>query len=316
MKEDYLWDRSGPPDPSIVRLEQALAPLRHDGRWTPPGQRRWRWVTAAAASLAAIAFSNLGVPPAPATAWQVTRLEGMARLDDGSAVISTPLRAGQVLRTTGVSKVSLQADGVGELDLGPDSELRAASDRRMILDRGRLHAFIWAPPRDFVLDTPSARAVDLGCEYTIDVDNGGNGTLRVSTGWVAFQHAGNESFIPAGAACLMRKGMGPGIPFFEDAAEAFRQAVIAFQQGDSSALAAILKDARSRDGLTLWHLLTRVPARDRGEVFDRFAELVHLPPEISRDAVLRLNPKAIDLCWNALNLENTAWWRGWERRWE
>ena len=26
---DYLWDRSGPPDPDVARLEAALAPLRH-----------------------------------------------------------------------------------------------------------------------------------------------------------------------------------------------------------------------------------------------------------------------------------------------
>jgi hypothetical protein len=317
MKEGYLWDRSGPPDPSIVRLEQALAPLQHDGRWPPTGQLRWRWVMAAAAAcLAAIAFSNVGAPPAPATMWQVKRLEGMASLGSGRAAISMPLRAGQVLRTTSVSEVSLRADAVGELDLGPDSELRATSDRQMVLNRGRLHVFIWAPPREFVVDTPSARAVDLGCEYTIDVDSRGNGKLRVSTGWVAFRYGGDESFIPAGAACLMRKGMGPGIPFFEDAPEAFRQAVAAFQRGDSTALAEVLKAARPRDGLTLWHLLTRVPARDRGEVFDRFIELVNLSPEVSRDAVLRRRPQAIDLCWNALNLENTAWWRGWERRWE
>jgi hypothetical protein len=31
--------------------------------------------------------------------------------------------------------------------------------------------------------------------------------------------------------------------------------------------------------------------------------------------VLRRDPHAIDLCWDALNLENTRWWRGWERRW-
>src|SRR5438045_3455920 len=28
--DDYLWDRSGAPDPEVARLEQLLAPLRHD----------------------------------------------------------------------------------------------------------------------------------------------------------------------------------------------------------------------------------------------------------------------------------------------
>jgi hypothetical protein len=77
----------------------------------------------------------------------------------------------------------------------------------------------------------------------------------------------------------------------------------------------VLEGARPRDGLTLWHLLTRGPEADRARVFHRFAVLVELPPEVTPDGVLRQEPPQIDLCWNALNLENTAWWRGWKRNW-
>jgi hypothetical protein len=34
-----------------------------------------------------------------------------------------------------------------------------------------------------------------------------------------------------------------------------------------------------------------------------------------RESVLRLDAHAIDRCWDALALENTEWWRGWERKW-
>ena len=54
---------------------------------------------------------------------------------------------------------------------------------------------------------------------------------------------------------------------------------------------------------------------DRGAVFDRFRELVQLPAEVSRDEVVHRDPRAIDQCWNALDLQNTGWWRGWERKW-
>jgi hypothetical protein len=63
-------------------------------------------------------------------------------------------------------------------------------------------------------------------------------------------------------------------------------------------------------------LLTRAAERDRGAVFDRFAQLVTLPPEVARAAVLQRDAHALDLCWDALKLENTEWWRGWERRWD
>jgi hypothetical protein len=62
-------------------------------------------------------------------------------------------------------------------------------------------------------------------------------------------------------------------------------------------------------------LLYATRERDRGAVFDRFRELVQLPEGVSREAVLRRDARAIDQCWNALGLENTGWWRGWERKW-
>ena len=321
MNDNYLWDRSGPPDPEIERVEQALEPFRFHARPAVPRSRPWRWAAAAAAvALFAIWCSRASVAPAALTAWQVAGMEGTARLGAGGAQVAMGVRSGQLLRTGEGSQLTLEADPVGRVDLGPDSELRATSNRNMVLRRGRLHAFIWARPRDFVVDTPSARAVDLGCEYTLNVNAAGDGLLKVSMGWVAFQFAGHEAFIPAGAECVTRRRgalwAGPGIPFYEDAPDPFRRSLEMYEDGSSAALSAILADARPRDGLTLWHLLTRVAPSDRGRVFDRFAQLVTLPAEVSRAAAVSGDARTIDLCWNALNLEETGWWRGWERNWK
>jgi hypothetical protein len=320
MNDQYLWDRSGPPDPEIERLERTLAPLRYrhradlfDARHTPA--RHWWAMAAAAAIVVAAVALQMRTPLPPATAWQVDSVRGQARMGDRQAAVAMSLRAGQTVRTAGDTELTLRAAEYGTMLIGPDSELRAATDRRVELQRGLLHAYIWAPPRQFVVDTPSARAVDLGCQYTISVDASGDGLLRVSLGWVAFQYGGEEAFIPQGAACVTRKRQGPGIPFYEDASEPLRQSLTAFEQGDAAALGGILTAARPSDGITLWHLLTRVAERDRGRVFDRFAQLVTLPKEVRRTAVLRRDAHAIDLCWDALNLENTDWWRGWEARW-
>jgi hypothetical protein len=247
-------------------------------------------------------------------AWQVERVEGSARLGDRAAAVAMAVRPGELLRTASDGQLELSEDELGRIDLGPDSELRAGRAGRVALDRGRLHAFIWAPPRRFVLDTPSARAVDLGCEYTIDVNAAGDGLLRVAMGWVAFQAGGRESFIPAGAQCVTHKRGGPGIPYYEDAPPELTAALSRVEAGEAGALGPLLAAARSRDAITLWHLLTRVPPAERGAVYDRFAELVPLPPD-TRARVLSGEASAIDLCWNALGLENTDWWRGWEREW-
>jgi len=322
MNEEYLWDRSGPPDPDIERLERTLAPLRYRHRAdiarAMPARPRLVWAALAAAAVLIAAAGLLvnAVPVGRSTAWQVASLQGSASMGGKQVAIATTLGAGQLLRTGGASQLTLQAEEVGKIDLGPDSELRASSGRKVLLQRGQLHAFIWAPPREFVVDTPSARAVDLGCEYTLNVDATGNGLLHVELGWVAFQYEDHESFIPAGAECVTRKRQGPGIPFYADASAPLRSSLAAWEAGDATALPAILTAALPRDALTLWHLLTRVRAEARGQVFDRFAQLVPLPPEVTRSAVLQSDRHALDRCWDALDLENTGWWRGWERHWQ
>jgi hypothetical protein len=321
MNDDYLWNLSGPPDPDIERLERALAPLRYGPRALAPPRPRpavaspWRVAAAAGVILAAMALWRFAVPAPAATPWQVSGIEGQARLGARAAAIDMAVPGGQTIQTGAASTLFLRAEDTGQIDLGPDSVMHAASGRKIALERGELHAFIWARPGQFVVDTPSARAIDLGCEYTLSVDAAGNGRLRVSMGWVAFQFDGREAFIPAGAQCATRQRGGPGVPFFEDAPQPLRRAVGEFDAGDARALTAILRNARVRDALTLWHLLPRVAGAERGAVYDRFAELVKLPPEVTRAAALRADAHTLDLCWDALGLENTEWWRGWERKW-
>ena len=300
MNDDYLWDRSGAPDPEVERLERVLAPLRYQHRAPfAPRSRRTSWAVAAAVVGVAAALVLMVAPPAQDTAWQVA---------------GAKLRKGQVLRT-GSDAVTLEAESVGRVDLAPHSVLKASAEKKLTLRSGELHAFIWAPAREFVVDTPSARAVDLGCEYTLNVDGKGDGLLRVKLGWVAFQVGDREAFIPAGAQCATRRKGGPGIPYFEDAPSELKDSVAAYERGDRTALGGMLAAARPHDGLTLWHLLTQVPEHDRGAVFDRFRALVQVPAGVTREGVMRRDAQMIDQCWNALELENTGWWRGWERKW-
>ena len=318
MNEDYLWDGSGPPDPEIVRLERVLAPFRY--RVQPPAPQRppraWRrWAAAAAALIGGIVAVRAIAPHAEPTAWEVDRAAGPASVGRKDAAASMRIDRGDVLRTGAGARLELVADDVGRVELGPQSELRATSGKGLSLARGALHAFIWAPPREFVVETPSSSTVDLGCEYTLDIDAAGDGIVKVSMGWVAFQFHDRESFIPAGAQCATRKATGPGIPFYDDAPAPLRSALARFERGDRSALAGVLDAARPRDGLTLWHLLSRTQAKDRAAVFSRFSALVALPPEVTDSNVERLDAHTLDVCWDALKLEDTEWWRGWERRW-
>ncbi len=120
------------------------------------------------------------------------------------------------------------------------------------------------------------------------MDESGSGLLRVTRGWVQFEWKGRESLVPAGALCRIRPAGGPDVPYFEDAAPEFAESV------ERGALDPILGAARVRDTLTLWHLLARVAPGDRARVYDRIAALVPLPPGISKDRALALDPETLN----------------------
>ena len=152
---------------------------------------------------------------------------------------------------------------IGQVEVEPNTRVRLVETRltehRLELERGTLHARIWAPPRLFFVNTPSAVAADLGCAYTLEVDDAGRGLLHVTSGYVALETEARSAIVPAGAACMTQPGAGPGTPFFEDAPEAFVESLARFDfENDRAALDAVLAGARARDTLTLWHLLSRV----------------------------------------------------------
>ena len=348
MKSEYLWDGSGEPDPEIQRLESALVKFRHTG--APPdfsrasraeqrigfarSWRAWGWALAAAAVVVA-AIGVEGVlrlrsrqVPSEAPSWDMTEFAGTPRVGAQNVAKNRKaagLRAGEVLETDGKSSATLTSNGFGEIQVEPNTRLRllrtSPGRQHLELERGTIQARIWASPGDFAVDTPSAQAIDLGCVYTLHVDDSGAGLLRTTIGWVGFKSGERESFIPAGAVCATRPKIGPGTPYFEDAPEAFRAALSAIdfdsltpEQGDAD-LDAILRQARARDALTLWHLLARVDGGEREKVYRRLAEFVPPPAGLGREGGARLDQQMLDEWWSELGYGDISLWRTWERSW-
>jgi len=314
MNDDYLWDKSGEPDPEVQRLENLLSPLGHKDRKVPvwPVRRSPApWIVGIAASVLIAAGAWWLVRERSGPAWHVAAVEGSPSV--------VRLSKGQPLSTDAHSRARLNLTDVGEVEVEPNTRLSVlainADEHRLALDRGTIRALIWAPPGRFIVNTPSAQTVDLGCQYKLQVDADGIGLVEVSAGWVAFENNGRESFIPAAAACVTRPGKGPGIPYYEDASAKLIDAVHHFDAApDDQSIAAILAEARPRDAISLWHLLRRVQPQDRARVYDRLAQVVTIPAGVTRESALAANPQTIDALWNALDLGDTSWWRMWKSR--
>jgi hypothetical protein len=200
---------------------------------------------------------------------------------------------------TGTSGARVIVGTIGAVDVGPDTRVRLGTAResqyRLALARGTISATIDAPPRIFVVDTPVSSVVDLGCAYTVHVDADGGSELRMTQGWAALEWEGRETLVPAGAVSRTRPHRGPGLPYFADASSALKQAADAFSAGSGGidAVDAMLRQARARDTLTLWHLLSRVPADERERVYQRIEQLVPPPQGVAREDVLRLDSTAL-----------------------
>jgi hypothetical protein len=248
--------------------------------------------------------------PAPANlpSWNVETLAGMPKIENSSE--NGKLAIGEVLETDANSRARVQVANIGNVEVAPNSRVKLvntkSTEHRLALEKGALKAKILAPPRLFIVDTPSAVAVDLGCEYTLEVDNNGNSRLHVTSGYVALENGKYESIVPAGAIALTKKGKGVGTPFSEDASAKFQTALYKFdfENGGSRVLQTIIKESSLYDSLTLWHLLTRVEKAERGRVFDALAVQVKPPAKVSRDGILRLDKKMLD-----------AWWKEIENVW-
>ncbi|MCL5287597.1 MAG: hypothetical protein M1453_06335 [Acidobacteria bacterium] len=337
MNDNYLWDKSGKPDPEVERLENLLGTLREDlpaPAFEPPVHRfplRW-WqplprFAAIAATLLLVVSATLLLRFEQRAFWVVTRVEGAPRVASRPISDHGRLRLGEWLVTDSASRAVIDVGLIGEVEVKPDSRVQLlsanASDHRLALQQGAIFARIWAPPRLFSVQTPSANAIDMGCVYRLEVDAAGASLLHVETGLVTLERNGRESLVPAGAICLTRPGAGPGTPYYEDAPEKLKQtlaqldSLLGAPQGNdqgsmnvrAGALDTVLAESRKRDALTLWHLLTRVAPEEKNRIYDRMAQLVPPPAGVTREGILSGNVAMRDAWADQLGIGSMTWWR-------
>jgi Putative zinc-finger/FecR protein len=250
------------------------------------------------------------IEPVPRPSLEVESV-GLVRIDGDQIGNKARLAVGETLETGDFARARVTVTEIGEVELDANSKMRllrtGQTEHRLALDHGTMKATIKAPPRLFFVDTPAVEAIDLGCEYTLQVDDAGRTLLHVTLGWVALVRGEREVYVPRYAMCQSWPGVGPGTPYFEDASETFVHVLQSFdfQNGGDEALGAILGEARERDTFTLWHLLSTVDGDRRVQVLNKMIQLVGLPSGISREAVLRLDQTTLD-AWKD-EMTDTVW---------
>jgi hypothetical protein len=203
-----------------------------------------------------------------------------------------------VLVTGDGSAATVKVGSIGEVQLGAGSSMRLESadvtGHRFMLERGEVHARIWAKPRFFEVATARVRAIDLGCVYTLRVDERGAASLEVYYGAVELVDQQGTTLVPAGNAAGTDSS-GRSVPWPFSSTPAFRAAAAVLSSGarDSMALAALLGGADVPASITLWHLLARVDPSFREPIVSRLAALVAMPAGATFDGVVNLDARAM-----------------------
>jgi hypothetical protein len=306
-----LWDGIAP------RLS-AAAPAPGSARLTPaeewgfqrglaglaPPTRPWGARPALAAALVLCLGGVLWLRLARQAGWRVAEASGAYTLAAGR------------LETSAAARVRLGVGRIGFVSVEPGTRLRLLATRpehRLVLERGAIAARISAPPRLFFVETPSATAVDLGCQYTLVVDARGGSLIHVTVGWVELTGSGEHSVVPFYMSAYTVPGYAPGTPFSDHTSDSLKDALhrYDFEAGGAAALATVLSQARAPDVITLWHLLSRTKGVAREAVYRRLAALAPPPGGVTRQRILRLERGALRSWWDDLpgSPGTLPWWQ-------
>ena len=272
---DYLWDRSGDADEETRRLEELLGAFRSLPEFRAPrSSPRILFVLPVAAML----LLGIALP-----AFLAYRAKGWR------AGALSVYRVGDVIHAT--APLRIETPSIGVVDVASGTTLRIVEKRRLALDVGTIHARTTSPPGIFIVDTHRAQAIDLGCEYVLDVAKDGSGTLRVTAGWVELARGETESLVPRGASASFDAEGNLTPPVFDDASAEFKEAL---RRHDIARVVAL---ARTRDAFTLLNLFRRTTEEERLIIYDRLAQLVPPPPPITRDSMRWWTPGVTNAWW-------------------
>ena len=335
MDNDYLWDRSGPVDPEIARLERLLhghaqVDVPRRARVVPKAlprmrRRRWRAALAAAAMLAVCVLGmrawflqrlhwDAGEP------WQVLAQQGDVRID-GRSQQASALALDGTLETGQGAMTRLRAAGIGEVAVGAGSRVRLVETRtgrhRVQLEQGSLWARVWAPPGQFGVGVAGADVIDLGCEFLLKVDADGIGSLSVLSGWVQVDNLRREVLVPQGTRVRVNGDGAAGTPHAFSASPAFVAALEAIDarngavDADGEEVHRLIAESRQQDAISLLVLLRDYPQLAEGPMFERLAILLPTPLA-TRDAWRSDRMAVLNAWWDALPYPRVKrWWTQW-----
>ncbi len=253
--------------------------------------------------LAFLIFDNT-----PATYWIVEKISGYPTIESKILTSQGILKVGEKLFTDSQSRAQLKIGNIGEIDIEPESMIQIEetplSEHSLMLNKGKISTRTWVTPKLFSIKTPSAHIIDLGCAYYLSVDENKTTSVIVKSGWVLVEQNNKKSLVPQDASCLAQALVGLGTPHSNDASSLFKESLynLDFVGNNEKELSVLLSEARTKDLITLFHLLKYLDQESREKIYDKISTLSTIPQRITRENIVSGDRDTLGRLWVALGL--------------
>ncbi len=278
---------------------------------------RSRWIAVGAplsAILIAVIISVLYFYRSNPSFWEVESLKGTPVAGNEKIDGTGNLPAGEWLKTDSQSSARLQAGLAGEVDVKPGSEVKLLDTRapgyKLYLKFGKITANTPGSPQMLSVITPSASALDLGSNYSVEVDKDGSSFFSVVSGSIIINSDGQKEVLPAGVACKTVKDREPGTPYRINAGKEFKAALSKLDSGNTTdkVLETLLNNAGREDAVSLWYLLRDAGPDEIKPIYNRLADLVKPPDGVTYEGIKAKNNNMLLKWWDKLGYGSSSLW--------
>ncbi len=242
--------------------------------------------------------------------WTVEKTAGSPFVGTGKISGTGLLSVGDWIITDDTSSAKLKLGLMGSMEVLPNSRIQlislTSSEYRMGFYGGKIKVNTWSSPGMFVIETPTAKIVNLNGKFTADISSSGDGVINVSTGWVSLKWKNKRVLIPSGASCLTLVAKLPGIPFYNDADVQFKNDLKEIENGNNKKdfIGDLLRRSRKKDVMTLWYLIPEVSINERLKIYTFISNYYPLPSNISLKGILNGNKIMLKKWWLTFNKNN------------
>jgi len=245
--------------------------------------------------VAVIYYLNFG-----SNAWVVSVKTGSVSMNDKPIYESQKISTGDIIKTAAASSAMLEIENLGKIEITPGSSIeRLETDNTAKLISGRLNISTESENDYLFIKVPSAsiESYYLSNNYSITLDEAGNVTTKVTSGWVQVVSENAVSVLPEGYSIKILAGKGMSVPAFNISSSivpAWLDQYL-FEGKKIQSLNKILDASKSVDAITLWNLLKRVIPGHRGLVYEKLNEFVPQPENVTKEGILTLNEQMLQL---------------------